>query len=1652
MATNISKFISGSGFGSYNHRYNNSVQFRKMTERLKNATSELNYGKNFSISRYIYELNASKELLNTITIPPTEETSILTSPEGQAVANLVQEEAAVQFLKMFYGLYMSPTKSDMEWRLGNVTGSVPVLKRTPQTTAQGLMYTASNFNQTFNVKSYSPWSSKAEFSYKETFSNMWFPPFTNNGKLGGQASSLNEWVDLRQKVLKGDESAAESLDGKVDGTYFDMNSMIDYRGMFTYRDVAFKPINDNIMFMQWLFERVSGVVSTYLTDWDLSVYMQEGLLTKGNNTPKYISLTHRMADDAPISGMEVHAYNFGVINAAVSKLFNSNKEKWDPSMYPLSPFWQSYPAWAKRKSQYRMAYSDEYDRYIPTPMFYWHALDSATGTRPNRSFLSRIQFDDFQGAALAGWTSWQLYYWKALYCNDGDGLTEADVLAMAAGSGWVKNKKIINENFYANWKIDMEGVQEEEDDTYSDMAEAVEASVSSDMGSSGGGSSYKSGGRAAAKLMKSRSSKNNAALRAAQNAGLGNALGMGSASDDTEAAAKTFLGVDDKSIDSAKGTGICQRTPALFGGPHGVSHSPLTVQSYLEANNTWLRNVPRLAPNGKTTDSEYNLLSLTSDKVLGNFKGAEKWFASETHYVRGYKKHYEHSFSEGMEYMNKGLSCYNWCCARTNVTHVGWFPGRMVSNGCTSWPVWDSYVGGHRIRYGEHGTGSGCGCWHWRWWTMHLGRNGYNIVSNFEDGTSNAWTAYLGDSSRWWWAGDWYVTTLSPCRYGYYTAQVVTWYKKYFLHSEPTIYWKIHKVQMSKCQVAPWWRSGLWGIFCMAVSWLFGGPSLVSTASYTSYDEYRLTLPGSVSRSKSYVSRGKNFFYSLPLTHTRNEDKVAELMIDLTGRGKSADVIFLEGNYSYSDRMRNGPMNIFRCPVSHKDYQYVYWVKKSKRCFFRKKKTWYEPRTAWDDYLSVKVHKCDCYFSNTSQKSPKFTNNYASADFIKASTVKPWSAGRCDAVDLEDRLRYIGSSRTHINGEKPDRGYYGIEGYGLLGCIPALDANIQDNPPYEMYRSKLQVMDPRRYDRRLMDTQFNYYKIYNKGSNRVYYNGRWWSLPNGGMPSVWTYRFDEGLRKAWINACTRGTFYIDEQLDMSWNQYKPNLKHYWSVPIDVSFRVFYNQLLYQRSYLDVFEEFFCGKVKTDNGMKYVFDFDAMNKIIAGDGKNDGLISKKVYTLADPVNTTMVDPDNPDTRCNKHEIYGYNQWIVIARQWFCNSPARNAQKRATLQNLINRRKAAFDNAINYFRPFVKNDIKEFSYNQYLMARQQVSDVQESITNNSALDEFFYAYLNVLYEYRRFFINKRCNKEDGTLWQMRCLESMLPMVINSQNVKAPVSPSAFSSPSYNVAFYEIQNSVLKKTKAALEKRTLDYDRVKTVYVKVEYTTEDAWKESCEKLKNGEIDEPTVVRVRYWYYPKNDDGTFKKDANGKPYKKYGKGYKYVKKPVNGVYRLESTEFLDNLAKINYNETATDGKLKVVDPSIEEAHWYIKWGTTDSTIKSEIGETDILFDVYCSIDVGKAVDLVNAGVNSPTDLLCGSKVAQDYWTVKVKTNLPRAVGYKTSIKLVPYLEDGTIDSSIENALCGVSTSLLYPITEEQEFSEPLLGDVAAKISAASN
>ena len=1653
----IGAYLSGSDVGSAKSRTNTKNNFDNIVSQLMTETPDINELNAKGVSGYIYNLSQKADNPSNMSaaqlsncLKPSIASSVLQSEEAAAVADAVKTEAALNLLEKFYSLYMAPEQSDIKYRLGEVKGSLPTYIRTAQTTEQGLMYTKTNFYQTFNTWTYSP--SGGHNVGTEKYANLWFPPFTNNGQAAGlSGTSFEDWIDTKLKAEHDDAEAQakwDSNDSKID-----LNSMIDYRGSFTYRTPAFKPLNDNISFMQWLFERVSGIVSTYLTDWDLSVYMQEGLLSNSKFAPKWIALTYRMADDCPVSGKESIAYTFGVINAAVSKLFGSNNEIWLPGEYPLSTNWIGYPNWKKRKSNIRWVNTE--DGPIKTPQFYWYALDSYNGTLSTRTMLSRIQWDDFQGAALSGWTDWKLYYYKALYGTADDGLTDADVMLMTANSGYVKSAPIIKTNFLNNWQVDLFGPDEEEpNDTYADT-DSVDNNTSSDMGSSGGG--WKS---ATKRLLSSRGSKNGGALQAANNAGLSSKLGTGqsSSSESESGQSGSFLGLDSTSADSAKSTGICQRTPALFGGPHGAYHSPLTIQSYFEANNSTLRNVPRIAPDGISSDSEWGVSQMTSDKSMKYFQGAEKFCTQSAHYNRTWTRPYEHSFQQGMQQLKDGLSCYVMAQAVTYTTIEEWVPGYMVYSGCSSWPVFPDSIKGVPIYYEQHGPG--CTCWYWGWWTMQVTNYSGSIASLFSEGTASAWSAYLNESSQWYWSGNrLMVRTLSPIRWGRYTIRQVVWYKKYSIHSMPFTKWAIQKCQFYTYQSASVWGTGIWGWLIGIVRWLFNTPNCVATSQVDYNEVFRLTFPQSgTSRYKMFTDE-KNHV-SRVLRHSYAEQEAIRYLVDIAGSTQRGDakVIFLQGNSSSWDRVVNGPRNIFRCPVSHKTHQYMYWTRRKRSCFFRRKKVWYEPRYGWDDYIEVKLNHYDVLYANTSEDSPVFTNNYSmdSTNFLQSCTVTPSSPGKCEVTGVEALLNpnfWEGEWYANNNSEV----FYpniGMTGYGLLGCIPGLNSNVVDNPPYEVYSSRLCVQQSNKWTCALSDINFTYNNVTNSGDSAMDINGSTFYMPGGGPPNSYAYSWDSGMKKAWLNACTRGTFYIDQQLDMDASgTWKSDLNYYWAVPCDVAIRAFYMQLLYQRGYLDVFEDFFCGKI---DGIHYTIDFNAVRKILRGDAENPSLISNKVYKLCQPGLTSFADPEDETKSCRPDEIYGYNQWIVKARQWFDNDEATNAAKRKQLQKLITDRKDAFDRAINYLQSFACVDIKSFSYTQYLQSIAYMKDLATTVCENTALDEFFLAYLNVLYEYRRYFVDMRCNKEDGTLWMMRCLESMMPMVINAQTKAAPPTDpaTALANPKYKVSFYEIQNTTTDKLQAALNQTTLDADRIKKCYVKVKYATYDEWVNSCNKLKSGEITEPEVVRVKYWYYAKNDDGTFKKDENGNNYKVYGTDYKYAYKPKDGIYQLQSKAFLDNLANENYNATLgpdDSDKRKSTDDTIDEAHWYIKWGV-ENTINTEEGETPILFDVYCTVDVEKAVDLVASGITSPTDLLCGSKVSYDYWTVTVKSAMPRACGFKDEVKLVPYTDPTSgwsEENAINTAITGAMTNLLYPITEEQAFKGIQVEDLAAQLGA---
>lgn len=1082
------------------------------------------------------------------------------------------------------------------------------------------------------------------------------------------------------------------------------------------------------------------------------------------------------------------------------------------------------------------------------------------------------------------------------------------------------------------------------------------------------------------------------------------------------------------------------------------------------------------------TNFEYPILGKASDLTLSKeFHGVEKWFSAQSHYDGNYTKPYEHSYTDGFAYLNEGLSCYTMAYAYVDRKVTCWVPASFERYGCRAVPVWPTYYKGHYLYYTDP-------YWSWRWYDSKIS-GVQEISSSFSDlgdrGTypANSWQAYLGCNSRsYWYNGYNWVSALTPVRRAYYISREYTYYKKYFMHSEPFIHWKIQRVrynfQQSPCGELYSGTSGwIGGFLNTAKRFIFGVSDDIAWSWYYPQgpdrnDEFRLLFPDSpISESKFFYTQRPDYHDSAGwATHTADEERIKKSMIDITGIG-NPKIIFLEGNYSYSDRVRNGPRNIFRCPVRYKSFNYTAFDRKVYKCGCHYE-VYHTPRVESDHYISVDLNSYDCLFSNVSTDTPRFSNNIIAndyMDFISASTVYPGSsAGKCYNVDLNGREHWIGYPPQYIRndnvgfGSMENEGPWGWEGWGMLGFIPGLNTEIIDNPPFEQYNQYLQIQDWNKFDVRLRDLQFNYCTVIGDGGHQVYWDGKWWTCPKGKTPQVIVQSFDEGLRRAWINACTFGTFFPDEELSLSNPKVSDRYitpreeagKYYYNTPFDVSVRVLYNQLINQRSYFDIAEQLFCGHTDgvidgdKPTSAPYVIDFDAMKLIIDGpSGNGDGMISKKVWKLSkDP--EAIVEASGKAHPAKS--VYGFNQWISVAREWFCNSPAENAANRRQLRQMILNRKNSYDKIIEELKEFAPKTSPELSYRDYTRIKEIISEVNETITKNTGMDEFFYAYLNVLYEYRRYFINKRCNKEDGTLFQMRAIESMLPMIINAQNVQAPAEVEDFGDPSLKVAFYAVQNTIKDKVQSAINYDPLDRDRVKTVYIKVDYVTEKEYLESCQKLKDRIISEPEVVKVRYTYHPKNPDGTYQKNPDGSYKTLPGKGFKYAKKPKNGPYRLESTEFLDNLAKVNYNNTVTDGSHKEVNPLIDEAWWYIDWGVTkpEPGCEKEVGETDILFDVFAFVDISRAIDVVKDGITNPQDILCGSKIAQDYWIVHVESALPRIDGYKTDVKLTPYNSEGGTKAAVEQNLLGAQTAILFPITEEQEYSEVSLGDISKLIS----
>lgn len=1072
-----------------------------------------------------------------------------------AINDQINTQAALQVIQNFYDMYISPTgNTDIKYRLGEVTGRAIPGTVNGQTDSNGLMYTRSLYNAKI---SYSTWTGKRVEPREEYYSVLWFPPFkpsavkavswkkTNDAAATMTMSEyLAESKKERQKEL--DELNAKLLkEGKEDQITseeasdtrliknarrkeyydtFDLNALKAARSSFTYRAPGFKAINDNINFLQWMLEGVSGIVSTYLTEWDVSLYMQEGLISdSAGQLPNTVYLTHRLEEDNPSGYKDDRAASWGVINCAVSKVKGDYHRTWDINAYPQSTFHTMYPN-PYTQSGWLNKVTDGDGNTTLVPVWYDYGKEGWTDflagkdrnwrRRPD-TIQTRLMYQDFENAALSGYQDWDYsgQIWKALYTTDDDGFSDVDTIFLSTSAGLYKKSDLISQVEEAVYGTSSEG------EIYDDVTIIAGNDASGDQQTTGadtqytdmtgdgdedddGKGGYKKGGRLFLSLFKKKNKKKKEALKKADSmqesssgssyGAMQDSLGLVRKSKDhdltsveTEDNESYLLGVDESMTDNSNGVGVPQNNPTLYGGPHGYFRSPRSYQSYYQENNGFLRNVPRVdkMPDDLSHDSwagvSYPSVPNSFDDYY--YKGNEKWCSNVGAYVYGEHQAYEQSWSAGMSHLKEGIHTWSWAYAYVKVAEKITVTGSFDHRNRVSFPSYDS---NGPIMY----TGS-------TWWYTYIPR----IVKATKKGYSQYKCKKL-EQKKWLGNNQMQILTAVPTTSAIRYVWKRTQYKRYLLHSEPDLNWTIARVQHYYSYVASGSSEDLMTAWQKTFSKMFGyNKDFLTMYTTGSTEDYELFIPGGGVYSKVSFYDEKNKQYITDYM-TGNEHRIMSYMVDWNrGVGSHNKLMFLTRNAS------GLPDCLFRCEVYHSLKPLTYWVQKSKKYSSNKRKYWFEPRTGWKHYMSVRLHTTDRFFAGLYK--PSFTSLGSSSesylDVIDASTVPKdgkvsqdirsssfYSGRAIGSSCVETRKSPYDLMKNNVSGRAVPRynpktnademtsSYTGITGKGIIGDIPGLTFIPDDKTPAPQPPQHYLSVFATNFDK--TKTQASYLKVDNK--------------------------------------------------------------------------------------------------------------------------------------------------------------------------------------------------------------------------------------------------------------------------------------------------------------------------------------------------------------------------------------------------------------------------------------------------------------------------------------------------------------------------------------------------------------------------------------------
>ena len=1588
------------------------------------VASDLFYA-NYSVERL---MNLKKEIFvdestvgqNSDGVPGAAKIDVMLGESGKAILKVAENLAAKKIIQTYYDQYMSPLASDIHYRLGTVSGvkatnitDVTNSSVSPNTAEynkdnlildnHGRIFTRSNFTYSFPVSLYSG-ARKTDIQYNVPYLNTFFPPFQRGGDITQSDKNfyknLNAWRE-------------ESNNNVASIATMDLNQYKCSRGNFTYREPAFKSINDNIQFLQYLLEQCTGVVSTYLTEWDLSIYMQEGILPSTDENPlgnPIVYLLQGVRFENPIADKKKHFYygldddrplGFAALNAAVSKLYGDCLLTWCPNYFPLSCYWSPY--WSYNDFVTKKAHTDNQICYVTdgetsviAPDFYspsvqkkWTDIDGNSKT-----FKDKIILADKRNAALSNWTSWDgLCYYNILYSTPDDGLSTTDTLIQAIdkkSDRITEVMKLLRENiismggsYGAPLSAGDTGSDKQIPAVNTDGNNVGYATVAASASGSGGGS-----GNIKSSFLKwmvgKKKKPSDPNVSSLMNGGSGgDADDSGLSPHDSNGCSSVGAAIDkfvasgkaDKIATNATTVGIPQHNPPLFGGPHGKYSSPRTPQSYFEVDNTFLRNVGRI--NGNTCDS------FTDMDTDNYYQGLEKWCRPVYEDIPGNpnttSRYNEFYFSPSltMHKMQEGGWQWIWDYITYSYSVYKYFPGqiRYTTRACSSYLYYPTEEDGSPITYLSDSV----------IWMSAYHYQTYTTSTSWYEG---AYWSYLNENSysqlvylsR---TPYWYICSYGPYRYGYYTRTIVNWFKKFLLHNEPTVRWTITRLPMNSWGVRhnP---LGDDGNFIKKLGIALGKYYSRSPEYYLTYKAFEWGTKYKLDIWNGYVHWSDQFFAGLWWRSSEAERAENKLIKNNRTWGDTIQLYFCEGtNQSYRDRFTNGPSSIFRCAVRMSSYIGLYYYPHYKcKCGKRKFCHWI-PKWRPVSYVEVLPETVTEIYEQTNKDPYSTIDNEPYYFYDQPSD----SVDLCEKGPFEHMSPWGGgASITDRNG-----GYtwssVGLSGWGLLSNMHGLNsANItsptflEGNQRYE-YLQNLSGPTPLAtlQNQRIIDIKHYYSYIHQY--NAPYCRDEYGSLNYmpGGNPEYRLAEMDAGLSKSFARIWTRYTVCKDD-----------GRMYYAS--LDNAFRLLAQQIKWQLSFLKTAKELFVSTI----------DFDVVKKLL----KN--FVDPAIYNASSPVNVKDEQGLYP------YDKSYYDFWIAKARALFETDPnTKNLKK--LMEKAFNSRITVLENALPPLMKIASKRAYECSWNDLIAGWNQIPVINNQL-KNITMEEYIMCYLEILYQYRKYFINVRFNKQDGTMWMMRHLESILDNALSAAiKVDLPSINSLAPEHSMNqipVAFYRVTNSTADKVSAIINKSKLPEDCIHTVFVKVEYVDKEEYDEEQKQLKaeGKPADEGRIVYIK---------------ENGK----------YARRPPDGLYHLESQEYIDSKMNEQYNNHIAKTSVKpdqavyFATKAIDYTSKFIYWGHRDDL-------TPIKFSIVTGMSVSALAEPLKSGADmSPMDHYCSCRDENDFWTVKLIT-YPRASGYKTNVKLVKNIDkEGLLSSSDgpEQTINGAFAYSLWPITEDQ-------------------